>query len=63
MQAILRGWVQAILAYPASIKYWGTWVDLPQPVSPATTTIWWVICRNNIDVKNNNNNNVFNAID
>jgi len=38
MQAIRRGWVQEMWLKPAERRYWGTWVDLPQPVSPATTT-------------------------
>lgn len=41
MQAIRRGWVHAIWLKPADRRYWGTWVDFPQPVSPATTTTGW----------------------
>lgn len=48
MQAMRRGWVQAMWLKPAERRYWGTWVDLPQPVSPATTTTGWSRTRSTI---------------
>jgi len=44
MAATLRGCVQPIfflsLVYPASYKYWGIWVVLPEPVSPSMIKTW-----------------------
>ena len=39
--AIRLGWVWAIRSLPASRQIFGSWVVLPDPVSPATTTTWW----------------------
>ena len=39
-----RGWVWAIAPRtprPSSRQIFGSWVVLPEPVSPATTTTWW----------------------
>ena len=42
--AIRRGWVCPIIPCtprPSSRQIFGSWVVLPEPVSPATTTTWW----------------------
>ncbi len=39
--AIRRGWVWPIFSRPSSRQIFGSWVVLPEPVSPATTTTWW----------------------
>ena len=42
--AIRRGWVCPIwprTPRPSSRQIFGSWVVLPEPVSPATTTTWW----------------------
>ena len=41
--AMRRGWVQPIIPAaprPAARHSLGSWVVLPEPVSPATTTTW-----------------------
>jgi len=46
--AIRRGWVQPTMPAaprPASRHSLGSWVVLPLPVSPATTTTWWARIR------------------
>ncbi len=42
--AMRRGWVSVMhpsTPRPASMQIFGSWVVLPEPVSPATTTTWW----------------------
>ncbi len=42
--AIRRGWVcpiSPVVPRPASRASLGSWVVLPEPVAPATTTTWW----------------------
>ena len=42
--AIRRGWVWPIMPAtprPSSRQIFGSWVVLPEPVSPATITTWW----------------------
>ena len=42
--AIRRGWVCPIIPStprPSSRQILGSWVVLPEPVSPATITTWW----------------------
>ena len=42
--AMRRGWVWPIrpsTPRPNSKQIFGNWVDLPEPVSPQTTTAWW----------------------
>ena len=42
--AIRRGWVCPIMPRtprPSSRQILGSWVVLPEPVSPATITTWW----------------------
>ncbi len=42
--AMRRGWVCPIIPVrprPAASAIFGSWVVLPDPVSPATTTTWW----------------------
>ena len=39
--AMRRGWVWPILSRPSSRQIFGSWVVLPDPVSPATITTWF----------------------
>ncbi len=39
-----RGWVwpiSPVFPLPSSRQIFGSWVVLPDPVSPATITTWW----------------------